>query len=244
MDNFATYSRPVLEDGELVISLAVRPELPMQLISVRDIGALAAIASDRPDQFVGRTVEVAGDILTPPQIAETFGRVCGMPARFCQTPIEQIRAFDVQLPQMFTFFSEHPSELADLSALRAEHSGLMRLETWLQRPGGNPEHRKRADMTDGLLLLPGGGRKIQAMTLKAGAEQSKIWSAFEADVAPGFDVGAHLHEHAEEVFYVLEGELDLLPAGCHGQRRLAHLGVRDRGHGVPGRAGEFHVRSR
>jgi hypothetical protein len=85
-------------------------------------------------------------------------------------------------------------------------------------------------MTDGLLLPPGGGRKIQAMTLKAGAEQSKIWSAFEADVAPGFDVGAHLHHQAEEVFYVLEGELDLLassrlprPAdtGAPGSRRPA-----------------------
>jgi oxalate decarboxylase/phosphoglucose isomerase-like protein (cupin superfamily) len=71
-------------------------------------------------------------------------------------------------------------------------------------------------MTDGLLLPPGAGRRIQAMTLKAGAGQSKIWSAFEAEVAPGFDVGAHLHQQAEEVFYVLEGELDLLafhPAG-------------------------------
>src|ERR1039457_5032982 len=60
MDNFATYNRPVLDDGDLVVSLAVRPELPMQLISVRDIGAFAAIAFDRPDQFLGRTVEIAG----------------------------------------------------------------------------------------------------------------------------------------------------------------------------------------
>jgi mannose-6-phosphate isomerase-like protein (cupin superfamily) len=28
--------------------------------------------------------------------------------------------------------------------------------------------------------------------------------------APGFDVGAHLHRNAEELFYVLEGQLDLL----------------------------------
>lgn len=48
------------------------------------------------------------------------------------------------------------------------------------------------------------------MTLKAGAEQSKTWSTFEAEIAPGFDVGAHLHQQAEEVFYVLDGELDLL----------------------------------
>jgi len=135
MNNFATYNRPVLDDGELVVNLAVRPELPIQLISVRDIGAFAF---DRPDQFVGRTVEIAGDVLTPPQIAETFGRVCGRPARFRQTPIEQIRAFDVQLAQMFTFFNEHPSELADLSALRAEHPGLMRLETWLRETGWKP----------------------------------------------------------------------------------------------------------
>ena len=104
----------------------------MQLISVRDIGAFAAIAFDRPEQFLGRTVRIAGDILTPPQIAETFGRVCGLPARFRQTPIEQIRAFDPQLAQMFTFFNEHPAERFDLSALRAQHPGLMRLETWLR----------------------------------------------------------------------------------------------------------------
>jgi uncharacterized protein YbjT (DUF2867 family) len=138
MDNFATYNRPVLENRELVISLAVRPELPMQLISVRDIGAFAAIAFDRPGQFLGRTVEIAGDVLTPPQIAETFSRVCGLPARFRQTPIEQVRAFDAQLAQMFTFFNEHPPELSDLSVLRAEHPDLMRLETWLRATGWKP----------------------------------------------------------------------------------------------------------
>ena len=138
MDNFATYNRPVMVDRELVVSLAVGPELPMQLISVHDIGAFAAIAFERPDRFLGQTVEIAGDVLTPPQIAETFGRVCGLPARFRQTPIEQIRAFDPQLAQMFTFFNEHPSELSDLSALRAEHPELMRLETWLRTTAWKP----------------------------------------------------------------------------------------------------------
>ena len=71
----------------------------MQMIAVRDIGAFAAIAFDRPDQYLGRTVEICGDVLTPPQIAETSGRACGLPARFRQTPIEQVRSFDVQLPR-------------------------------------------------------------------------------------------------------------------------------------------------
>ncbi len=67
-------------------------------------------------------------------------------------------------------------------------------------------------MADGFVLPPGAGHRIQGagMTLKVGAEQSGRWSAFEAEVAPGFDVGAHRHAEAEEIFYLLEGELDLL----------------------------------
>jgi mannose-6-phosphate isomerase-like protein (cupin superfamily) len=67
-------------------------------------------------------------------------------------------------------------------------------------------------MTDGVVLSPGAGRLIAGagMTLKVGADQSAAWSAFEAEVGPGFDVGAHLHLGAEELFYILDGELDLL----------------------------------
>lgn len=67
-------------------------------------------------------------------------------------------------------------------------------------------------MTDGLVLPPGAGRPIQGagMLLKVGARQSAAWSAFEAVVTPGFDVGAHLHRNADELFCILDGELDLL----------------------------------
>ena len=67
-------------------------------------------------------------------------------------------------------------------------------------------------MTDGLVLAAGDGRKLPApgMTLKFGADRSKRWSVFQVEVPPGFDVGAHLHREAEELFYVLEGELELL----------------------------------
>jgi oxalate decarboxylase/phosphoglucose isomerase-like protein (cupin superfamily) len=67
-------------------------------------------------------------------------------------------------------------------------------------------------MADGLVLPPGAGVPIQggALTLKVGAEQTGIWSVFEVAVVPGFDVGAHVHQYAEEVFYIVDGELDLL----------------------------------
>jgi oxalate decarboxylase/phosphoglucose isomerase-like protein (cupin superfamily) len=77
-------------------------------------------------------------------------------------------------------------------------------------------------MADGLIMPPGAGLPVQdgAMTLKVGAELTGKWSVFEANVAPGFDVGAHLHKDAEELFYIIEGELDLLafePASRAGQ---------------------------
>ena len=67
-------------------------------------------------------------------------------------------------------------------------------------------------MSDGFVLPPGAGRRIESagMTLKVGTRESDRWSVFEADVQPGFDVGAHVHASAEELFYVLDGELDLL----------------------------------
>jgi oxalate decarboxylase/phosphoglucose isomerase-like protein (cupin superfamily) len=67
-------------------------------------------------------------------------------------------------------------------------------------------------MSDGLVLSAGEGERISpAMTLKLGDTHSQTWSVFEVvDIEPGFDVGAHVHRNAEELFYILEGQLDLL----------------------------------
>ena len=67
-------------------------------------------------------------------------------------------------------------------------------------------------MTDGFVRGPGEGERVSpAMTLKVGDKNSQAWSMFEVvDIGPGFDVGAHLHRNAEELFYLLEGQLDLL----------------------------------
>jgi oxalate decarboxylase/phosphoglucose isomerase-like protein (cupin superfamily) len=64
------------------------------------------------------------------------------------------------------------------------------------------------------MLPPGQGRLIAGgalqATLKVGKSDTELLSAFEVVVPPGFDVGAHVHRAAQELFYVLEGELDLL----------------------------------
>jgi len=66
----------------------------------------------------------------------------------------------------------------------------------------------------GLVVPPGEGRKLitraQEVTFKVTGADGSFVSAFEVMVPPGFDVGAHVHHHSQEFFYVLEGELDLL----------------------------------
>ncbi|WP_405804131.1 cupin domain-containing protein [Streptomyces sp. NBC_01187] len=66
---------------------------------------------------------------------------------------------------------------------------------------------------NGIVVGPGHGRKLitpaQEITFKVtGADGSKA-SVFEVVVPPGFDVGAHMHHHSEELFCVLEGELEI-----------------------------------
>jgi quercetin dioxygenase-like cupin family protein len=71
-------------------------------------------------------------------------------------------------------------------------------------------------MTDvaAAVLLPGAGRRITGgsldATVKITTDHPALTSAFEVVIGPGFDVGAHVHAHGEELFYVVEGELDVL----------------------------------
>lgn len=131
MDNFSSFSRPVLDGNELVISLALSPNSGLPLIATRDIGVFAAMAFDDPHRYSGQPLRIAGDCLTGPQIAAAFGRACGRPARFRQLPIEQLRAFDEQVAAMFAWMDSRPPDVPDFAALRADHPGLMTFENWL-----------------------------------------------------------------------------------------------------------------
>jgi len=65
-------------------------------------------------------------------------------------------------------------------------------------------------LTDGFTLSPGAGRPIgHQVKLKVGSTHTPNMLAVECNFAPGFDVGAHLHSTHEEIFYVLEGEVEM-----------------------------------
>lgn len=65
-----------------------------------------------------------------------------------------------------------------------------------------------------LMVAPQDGRSITGGALKArllvAHDHPAYASTFEMTVAPGFDVGAHVHTNGEEMFYVVAGEVDVL----------------------------------
>ena len=69
-------------------------------------------------------------------------------------------------------------------------------------------------MSEGIMLMPGEGRRIKGgaldATIKSTMDAPALTSSFEMIIPAGYDVGAHVHAHGEEVFYVVEGELDIL----------------------------------
>ena len=102
------------------------------MIAVDYIGMVVADVFARPDKFIGKTLEIAGDEATGPQIAVICEKVTGQPARFEEQPIEEVRAFDRDFAAMFTWLNERGFQ-ADIAELRADYPGLATFETWLDQ---------------------------------------------------------------------------------------------------------------
>lgn len=89
-----------------------------QLIAVDDIGAVAARVFAAPSRFVGASLVLAGDVLTPVEMAAQLG-----------VPYEQLQVDDPSLRQIFG----HPEELtADFAELRALHPDLKNFQSFLK----------------------------------------------------------------------------------------------------------------
>jgi uncharacterized protein YbjT (DUF2867 family) len=130
MENFTT---PIYRGalGNDVLPLAVSPDTEIQMIASRDIGVFARIAFERPGEFVGQALEIAGDANTPTQAAAAFGEVLGKDVNHVQVPIERLREINPELSEMFEWY-EREGYRADLPALREIHPDPMGLKDWIE----------------------------------------------------------------------------------------------------------------
>jgi uncharacterized protein YbjT (DUF2867 family) len=133
MDNFLSDDfRSQIEGG--VLRLALRPDRALQMIAVEDIGGIVALEFARPEESIGQAVEIAGDELTGPQMAEALSRVIGRAVTFVQMPLDELLRASVEYGQMFDWFNSHGYQ-ADIELLRTVYPPLLRFEDWLAKAG-------------------------------------------------------------------------------------------------------------
>ncbi len=122
---------------------AVRADKPYQTIAVDDIGAFVALAFDRPKEFIGQALEIAGSELTNPQAAEVFSRVLGKPVEFQELPMSVVQSWGEEYYQMFRWFNEEgfKANIADLRR-RYPEVHLHTLEEWLRSEGWQKHVRR------------------------------------------------------------------------------------------------------
>lgn len=125
--------RDQILDGTLAQPLD--PDKPLQQVNVEDIGAFAAMAFENPDEWLGREVDLAGDELTMPEVAETMSQVTGREIGYYQVPWDQFREqMGEEFAVMYEWFNDVGYE-ADIADLRREYSELTTLEHYLRGHG-------------------------------------------------------------------------------------------------------------
>ena len=115
----------------------IRGNKAYQTIATDDIGAFVALAFERPKDFMGRELEIAGSELTNLEAAQVFSRVLGKPVKFRRLPLPIVRlVLGRESYAMFRWFNEEGYK-ADIAGLRNRYPEvhLHTLEEWLREEG-------------------------------------------------------------------------------------------------------------
>jgi uncharacterized protein YbjT (DUF2867 family) len=122
----------------------IRADKPYQTIASEDIGAFAALAFERPKEFIGLELEIAGSELTNPEAAQVFSRVLGKPVKFRKLPMPMVRlVLGKEFYQMFRWFNDAGFK-AEIAGLRRRYPeiNLQNLEEWLRSEGWQKRARR------------------------------------------------------------------------------------------------------
>jgi len=103
MENLASpWFKPYIDKGTL--ALGIEPDTKLQMIAVADIGKYGKLAFERHEQLNGRAIDIAGDELTPPVIADLIGKAAGRTVTHYQVPIDEVRRSSREFAIMLEWF--------------------------------------------------------------------------------------------------------------------------------------------
>lgn len=117
------YTRPSILKGTFPFS--IQPDKPLHLITTIDMGRVAAYVMKNPDKYIGQEIELAGDVLTPKQLAEAFSQAQGITVVHKETPAWIfLLLFQKELYALIQWY-RHKGYQADVQHLRQEFPGLL-----------------------------------------------------------------------------------------------------------------------
>lgn len=137
MENYVLRGSPVdgIIDG--VHKHLFPADRPLQMIAIADIAAFAALAFADPARFHGRTLELAGDAITPVAAAAAISRSTGHPVRYVEATEADADALGEQIGNTWRLIRQSGGWRADIPALRELHPALRTLESWLTTTGSD-----------------------------------------------------------------------------------------------------------
>jgi uncharacterized protein YbjT (DUF2867 family) len=124
-------------EGTLAIIFPM-DDKPLSAIAVEDIGKCAFAIFKRGQEFIGKTVGIAGEHLTGQQMARALTQALGQEVRYNNVPPEVYRSFGFpgadDLGNMFQFkrdFNDYFVGVRDLEFTRKLNPELQTFEEWL-----------------------------------------------------------------------------------------------------------------
>lgn len=125
------------EDGRLVVTLPMG-EARLSGIAAEDIGRTAYGVFAAGDEYVGRTVSIAGEHLTGAEYAAAFADALGEPVDYRPLTHDQFRSLELpggeELGNMFQFYVEGERDFVgsrDLDLVRSLNPRLQTFRGWL-----------------------------------------------------------------------------------------------------------------
>lgn len=116
---------------------AAAAHVRQQFIALDDIGTFTALAMQRPDDYRGRTLELVGGALTPPEVAAQVSAAVGREVPYLQRPIEELRRINERFARGYELLDRGDGSVpdVDISELRSLYPGLMSFRDWLNHKG-------------------------------------------------------------------------------------------------------------
>ena len=114
-----------------LLSGSLKPSTPFHMVAVEDIGAIVATVFQHPQQFIGEKLNVAGDILTVPQMKDVYRQVMGKQPRAYWIPAWVLRVLNKEFAQQLQWHNRIGWTFTPQRAKHV-HPGLMSFDQFIR----------------------------------------------------------------------------------------------------------------